>query len=78
MAHSTEKHAATSNTISQLSRSADTQYDKQKLDEEQARRLAVEYIAGSPEERALVRKLDWRLVVRSWRYYSRCSLLMLV
>lgn len=39
------------------------QNDKSTLDQEQARQLAVQYDPNSPEERALVRKLDWRLVV---------------
>lgn len=42
------------------------------LDHEQARQLAAHYDPDSPEERALVRKLDWRLVVRfsSFHYSS--------
>lgn len=36
------------------------------LDHEQARQLAAHYDPDSPEERALVRKLDWRLVVSSY------------
>lgn len=39
------------------------QNDKSKLDQEQARQLAVQYDPNSPEEKKLVRKLDWRLVV---------------
>lgn len=36
---------------------------KKHLDHEQARQLAVQYDPNSPEEKKLVRKLDWRLVV---------------
>lgn len=36
---------------------------KKQLDQQQARQLAAEYDPNSPEERKLVRKLDWRLVV---------------
>lgn len=36
---------------------------KKQLDHEQARQLAAEYDPCSPEEKQLVRKLDWRLVV---------------
>lgn len=36
---------------------------KKQLDHEQARKLAAEYDPSSLEERNLVRKLDWRLVV---------------
>lgn len=36
---------------------------KRQLDQQQARQLAAEYDPNSPEERKLVRKLDWRLVV---------------
>lgn len=34
-----------------------------KLDHEQARQLAAEYDPNSAEEKRLVQKLDWRLVV---------------
>lgn len=36
---------------------------KNQLDHEQARQLAAQYDPNSPEEKKLVRKLDWRLVV---------------
>lgn len=37
--------------------------EKHQLDHEHARQLATEYDPNSPEEKKLVRKLDWRLVV---------------
>lgn len=43
---------------------------KTQLDREQARQLAAEYDPNSPEERKLVRKLDWRLVVSSLQDYT--------
>lgn len=43
---------------------------KNQLDHEQARQLAAQYDPNSPEEKKLVRKLDWRLVV-SLALYSQ-------
>lgn len=40
-----------------------TDGSKNQIDHEQARQLAAQYDPNSPEERKLVRKLDWRLVV---------------
>lgn len=65
MARSNEKPQVPDERISELRRSLDVQDEKLDVDEEQARRLASEYVPGSPEEKALVRKLDWRLVVRA-------------
>lgn len=43
--------------------SLDTHNEKVQVDIEHAQQLAAAYMPGSPEEKALVRKLDWRLVV---------------
>lgn len=37
--------------------------DKRELDLDQARQLETSYVPDTAEEKALVRKLDWRLVV---------------
>lgn len=37
--------------------------DKREIDLDQARNLQANYVPDTPEEKALVRKLDWRLVV---------------
>lgn len=57
-------------TISKMNSEHDTRVvalewadGKKQLDHEQARQLAAEYNPNSPEEKQLVRKLDWRLVV---------------
>lgn len=44
-------------------RSGNAVDDKDQLDRERARQLAIQYVPDSPEEKAIVRKLDWRLVV---------------
>lgn len=36
---------------------------KNQLDQQEAQRLGVEFDPNSPENKKLVRKLDWRLVV---------------
>lgn len=36
---------------------------KQQLDQQEAQRLGLEFDPNSPENKKLVRKLDWRLVV---------------
>lgn len=36
---------------------------KHQLDQQEAQRLGVEFDPNSPENKKLVRKLDWRLVV---------------
>lgn len=36
---------------------------KEQLDREAAQQLAQQYVPGTDEEKAIVRKLDWRLVV---------------
>lgn len=47
--------------------------DKDEIDLDHARQLQTGYVPDTPEEKALVRKLDWRLVVSppfstlSWR-----------
>lgn len=45
---------------------------KTALDHKQARQLAAEYDPNSPEERRLVRKLDWRLVVSLFGFQEFC------
>ena len=42
---------------------------KIELDHERARELAVTFDPNSPENKALVRKLDWRLVPCTWTLY---------
>lgn len=37
--------------------------DKREIDMNEARQLQTSYVPDTPEEKALVRKLDWRLVV---------------
>lgn len=44
---------------------------KKQLDHEQARQLAAEYDPNSPEEKQLVRKLDWRLVVSGLYFHNQ-------
>ena len=41
---------------------------KHQLDQQEAQRLGVEFDPNSPENKKLVRKLDWRLVVSTPRY----------
>lgn len=49
--------------------SLDTHNEKVQVDIEHAQQLAAAYMPGSPEEKALVRKLDWRLVPTCWTMY---------
>ncbi|KAF7187612.1 MFS transporter prlL [Pseudocercospora fuligena] len=49
--------------------SHDTSQDKHQVDIEQAQQLAASYVPGSAEEKALIRKLDWRLVPTCWLLY---------
>ncbi|KAI5361269.1 Putative MFS transporter superfamily [Septoria linicola] len=49
--------------------SHDEHCDKQQVDFEHAQQLAATYVPGSPEEKALIRKLDWRLVPTCWLLY---------
>lgn len=44
-------------------RTSQEAYDKQQLDREQAQQLATGYVPDTDEEKAIVKKLDWRLVV---------------
>lgn len=49
--------------------SDDIQTEKGQLDQERARELAVTFDPNSPENKALVRKIDWRLVPCTWTLY---------
>ena len=49
--------------ILETSSSSETHDEKRQIDIEHAQQLAAAYVPGSVEEKALVRKLDWRLVV---------------
>lgn len=53
--------------ISVLKDTADTvewaENSKHQLDQQEAQRLGLEFDPDSPENKRLVRKLDWRLVV---------------
>lgn len=49
---------------------ANNAFTKEQLDREQAQQLATAYVEGSEEEKALVAKLDWRLVVSSERFIN--------
>lgn len=49
--------------IEQLSQVQVDNEDKREIDLDQARQLQTGYVPNTPEEKALVRKLDWRLVV---------------
>lgn len=52
------------NHVEQIAESVHSIDDKQKgADIDNARQLAQQYVPGSPEEKALLRKLDWRLIV---------------
>ncbi|KAG8163013.1 hypothetical protein KVR01_007491 [Diaporthe batatas] len=42
---------------------------KQQLDQQEAQRLGLEFDPKSPENKKLVRKLDWRLVPSCWALY---------
>lgn len=42
-----------------------TDNGKHQLDQQEAQRLGLEFDPDSPENKKLVRKLDWRLVVSS-------------
>ena len=46
---------------------------KHQLDQQEAQRLGVEFDPNSPENKKLVRKLDWRLVVSIQRSLMRSS-----
>jgi hypothetical protein len=43
--------------------------DKHQIDIDAARELQAAYVPGSDAEKALVRKLDWRLVPACWTMY---------
>lgn len=43
--------------------------EKRQLDLEQAQDLQASYVPDTEEEKALVRKLDWRLVPCCWTLY---------
>lgn len=43
--------------------------DKHQIDLDAARQLQDSYVPGSDAEKALVRKLDWRLVPTCWTMY---------
>lgn len=67
MAHHSNEKAA-DGTIERLSQAqvdgeAFSVSDKQEIDLDHARQLETSYVPNTPEEKALVRKLDWRLVV---------------
>jgi hypothetical protein len=47
----------------------DTANEKDILDQNRARELAENFDPNSPENKALVRKLDWRLVPCTWTLY---------
>ena len=49
--------------IEQLSQIQVDDDNKREFDLDQARHLQESYVPDTPEEKALVRKLDWRLVV---------------
>lgn len=51
------------------SRHSDEQSHKGQSDLEQAQALQASYVPNTPEEKALVRKLDWRLVPCTWTLY---------
>lgn len=63
--HSDEKNIH--EHVEQLPSQSDAQDEKRQLDLEHAQQLAASYTPGSDEEKALVRKLDWRLVVSNVR-----------
>ena len=62
------KKSMTEGHIEQIA-SHDEHYDKHQVDFEHAQHLAASYVPGSPEEKALIRKLDWRLVPTTWLLY---------
>jgi hypothetical protein len=43
--------------------------EKHQIDLDAARQLQAGYVPGSDAEKALVRKLDWRLVPTCWTMY---------
>ncbi|ETN40641.1 uncharacterized protein HMPREF1541_04920 [Cyphellophora europaea CBS 101466] len=55
--------------VSEARLSDDIQNEKGQLDHERARELAVAFDPNSPENKALVRKIDWRLVPCCWTLY---------
>lgn len=46
---------------------------KHQLDQQEAQRLGLEFDPNSPENKKLIRKLDWRLVVSIRRLIMRSS-----
>ena len=56
--------------LSQTQVDKETYDDKREIDLDHARQLQTGYVEGTAEEKALVRKLDWRLVVRALVNYT--------
>lgn len=71
MADYNDKKTATGHIehVSDARVSKEMQYDKHQIDLDAARELQAAYVPGSEAEKALVRKLDWRLVPTCWTMY---------
>lgn len=55
--------------VTRVETTEEVQAGGDKLDHERAHELGVTFDPNSPENKALVRKLDWRLVPCTWTLY---------
>lgn len=70
MAHVKDDDAATVQRLERVSMSGSiAKTDDDDYDMHQAQQLAAQWRNGTPEEKRLVRKLDWRILPCTWLLY---------